>query len=95
MPAILAFGGPVVMTAFYNQFYKDDDSLAGRMSSAINKLPLILIICKERLGYNVSWASRGALNSFLLCVIVVCLILCLKHLIDIIMLANGKKALVT
>ena len=89
------------MTAFYNRFYKDDDSLARRMASAINKLPLILIICKERFGYDVSWASRGALNLFLLCVIAVRPVLCLKHSIDIIMFyrlvmtsANGKKALI-
>jgi hypothetical protein len=102
MPATLAFGSPVVMTAFYNRFYEDHDSLARRMASAINKLPLILIICKERYGYDVSWASGGALNSFLLCVIAVRPILCSKHLIDIIMFyrlvmtsANGKKALFT
>jgi hypothetical protein len=99
--ATLAFGSPVIMTAFYNRFYKDKDSLARRMASAINKHPLLLIICQQRFGFDVSWASGGALNPFLLCVIAVRPILCSKHLIDrtmfyrlVMMSANGKKALI-
>lgn len=70
-PTLLPFGSSVVMTAYYQRFYFDDNSLARQMAAALIKLPMLQAMCQSMLGIDVSWGSGGSLNAYLLPIIAV------------------------
>jgi hypothetical protein len=62
--------------------YFNKDAIACQMASAIIKLPMLQVMCQSILRIDVSWRSRGSLNTYLLPVIVMHLFAFFLHFVS-------------